>query len=200
MKKQPRPAWSQLVALSDLLNRSPKSYLCLMIKIALTGPESSGKTTLAQHLAAHFGAPCVQEFARLYLDSIGRPYHAEDLPILARGQLGWEKALAKSKPLLLFCDTDMLVIQIWSEFKYGHCPPAIMQYLHEADYTAHILCRPDIPWAFDPLREHPEQRENLFELYLSALQQAEVPFIIAEGSEEQRRQAAEEFVRELCSS
>jgi NadR type nicotinamide-nucleotide adenylyltransferase len=168
-----------------------------MVKIALTGPESSGKTTLAQHLAAHFGAPCVQEFARLYLDSIGRPYHAEDLPIIAHGQLGWEKALAKSNPPLLICDTDLLVLQIWSEFKYGHCQPAILQYLREADYTAHILCRPDIPWAFDPLREHPEQREILFELYLRALQQAGALFIIAEGAEEQRRQAAVRFVGEL---
>jgi NadR type nicotinamide-nucleotide adenylyltransferase len=168
-----------------------------MVKIALTGPESSGKTTLAQQLAAHFGAPCVQEFARLYLDSIARPYDEDDLPIIARGQLGWEQALAKSRPPLLFCDTDLFVLQIWSEFKYGYCSPLILQYLHEARYTAHILCRPDIPWAFDPLREHPEQRDVLFELYLRALQQAGAAFIIAEGAEEQRRQKAEDFVRTL---
>jgi len=168
-----------------------------MVKIALTGPESSGKTTLAQHLAAHFEAPCVQEYARLYLDSIDRPYDAEDLPLIARGQLGWEQALAKSGPPMLVCDTDLLVLQVWSEFKYGYCSPIILQYLHEARYTAHILCRPDIPWTFDPLREHPEQRDVLFELYLSALQQAGATFIIAEGAEEQRRQTAEDFVRAL---
>lgn len=166
-----------------------------MIKIALTGPESSGKTTLAQHLAAHFGAPCVQEYARLYLDSIARPYDAEDLPLIARGQFGWEQALAVSNPPLLICDTDMFVLQIWSEFKYGHCPPLILQYLREARYTAHILCRPDIPWAFDPLREHPEQRETLFDWYLRALQQAGAIFVIAEGTEEQRQQMAEDFIQ-----
>lgn len=168
-----------------------------MIKIAITGPESSGKTTLAQHLAAHFGAPCVQEYARLYLDSIGRPYDAGDLPVIALRQLGWEQALAASNPPLLICDTDLFVLQIWSEFKYGYCPPLILQYLREARYTAHILCRPDIPWAFDPLREHPQHREVLFALYLRALQHAGATFIIVDGSEEQRRQAAEDFVREL---
>lgn len=168
-----------------------------MIKIALTGPESSGKTTLAQYMATRFGAPCVQEYARLYLNSIGRSYDAADLPLIARGQFGWERALAASNPPLLICDTDILVIQIWSEFKYGHCPPVILQYLREARYTAHILCRPDIPWAYDPLREHPQQREDLFGWYLRALQQAGATFIIAEGAEEQRRRAVEDFVREL---
>lgn len=168
-----------------------------MIKIALTGPESSGKTTMAQYVAARFGAPLVQEYARLYLDSIARPYDAGDLPLIARGQLNWEQAMAASNPPLLICDTDMFVLQIWSEFKYGHCSPLILQYLREARYTAHILCRPDIPWTFDPLREHPEQREVLFGLYLKALQQAGAMFIIAEGTEEQRRQAAEDFVREV---
>ena len=55
--------------------------------ITIVGPESSGKTTLARQLAADLGCPWVPEYAREYLDGLGRTYEEDDLQIIARGQL-----------------------------------------------------------------------------------------------------------------
>lgn len=168
-----------------------------MIKIAVTGPESSGKTTLARQLAAYFGAPCVPEYARIYLALLGRPYTKSDLPAIARGQVRWEDTLAALHPPLLICDTDMLVLKVWSAFKYGNCDPAILHLWAQQRYDLHLLCCPDILWTYDPLREHPQQREELYLIYKEELQRAGVLFMEVAGNKQQRLRAAAAFVREL---
>ncbi len=168
-----------------------------MLKIAITGPESSGKTTLARQLAAFFGAPCVPEYARIYLRLLQRPYNADDLPRIAHGQKTWEEVLACQQPALLVCDTDALVLKIWAEYKYGVCPAHILQWWKARSYDLHLLCTPDMPWQYDPLREHPHQREILYNLYLEALRREGVPYAIMQGSETERLKAAVLSVRAL---
>lgn len=168
-----------------------------MIKIAVTGPESSGKTTLARQLSAYFDAPCVPEYARIYLALLGRPYAKSDLTAIARGQARWEDTLAALHPPLLICDTDMLVLKVWSAFKYGDCDPALADILAQQRYDLHLLCRPDMPWTYDPLREHPQQREELYLMYKEELQRAGALFMEVAGDEQQRLHVAAAFVREL---
>ena len=86
------------------------------------------------------------------------------------------------------CDTEMLVLKIWSEFKYNKVSLFITKSFAEQQFTHYFLCRPDIPWEEDPLREHPEQREELFELYLQELTDNQLPFTIIEGNLEHRLQ------------
>ncbi len=167
-----------------------------MKKISVTGPESSGKTTLARQLAAFFGAPCVPEYARIYLALLGRPYTASDLPAMAAGQARWEDTLAALNPPLLICDTDILVVKVWSEYKYGTCHPSILALWQQKRYDLHLLCRPDMPWQYDPLREHPDQRWELYEIYRRELLAAGAPFVEIGGDEVERlRAAVEECVR-----
>jgi nicotinamide riboside kinase len=97
-----------------------------VLKIILTGPESSGKTTMAQALADTLGAPLVPEFARSYLAHLGRPYRRDDLPAIARGQQAWENWFAANRLIVngkesktLICDTDWTVIRVWEEYKFG---------------------------------------------------------------------------------
>jgi NadR type nicotinamide-nucleotide adenylyltransferase len=172
-----------------------------MFKIAITGPESSGKTTLARQLAARFDAPCTPEYARIYLNMLKRPYTSADIPAIARGQVRWEDSLqllagrpVESQnpdfPPLLICDTDMLVLKIWSEFKYGHCDPYILKAWRDRPYDLHLLCIPDIPWMDDPLREHPVQRHELLKLYRRELTFANVPYAEIGGSIRTRLSAA----------
>lgn len=161
-----------------------------MKKIAITGPESSGKTTLARLVAAFFSAPCVPEYARIFLHLLGRPYGQSDLPAIAAGQARWEDALAALQPPLLVCDTDILVIKVWAEYKYGACPPSISALWQQKRYDLHLLCRPDMPWQYDPLREHPDKREDLYPIYLEELQSAGLPFIEVGGSEMERLRTA----------
>jgi nicotinamide riboside kinase len=116
-----------------------------MIRIAVTGPESTGKTTLARQLARRYGAPWTPEYARYYLRRLNRPYVQDDLLAIARGQLEWEEAKGRRNPEILFSDTCLLVIKIWSEFKYGNCHPWILEQLRAHTYDLYLLCGVDLP-------------------------------------------------------
>ncbi|MEY3236671.1 MAG: hypothetical protein RI883_772 [Bacteroidota bacterium] len=154
------------------------------MRFALTGPESSGKTTLAKELAFRNNGAWIPEFAREYLENLSKSYTIDDLDKIAKGQLDlWEKSTYKS---ITFFDTEMLVMKIWSEFKYNSCTPFILAALENQDFDHYFLCRPDIEWEEDPLRENPEKREELFELYLNELTSRKLPFTIVEGDLENR--------------
>jgi NadR type nicotinamide-nucleotide adenylyltransferase len=155
-------------------------------RIAITGPESVGKTTLAQALAAGFGTIWVPEYAREYLEHLGRPYVFEDLEIIARGQLELEERCARLAHRYLFCDTDLLVIKIWSAYKYQQTAPFILESLNNSPYDLFVLCGTDVPWEYDPLRENPGEREELYQLYKKELTDYSMPFIEVSGSLEER--------------
>lgn len=171
-----------------------------MLKIVLTGPESSGKTLLAEALAGQLGTLWVPEFARYYVAHLGRPYEQTDLEIIYRGQRLWEnwfleKARASSPLPCLICDTDWTVIRIWE--KYGYRTPSVLPLAsdwEQAADTFYLLCAPDFPWQPDPLREHPEERWKLFELYRALLEERKLGYFILEGSHENRLRLATELI------
>ena len=151
-------------------------------KIAITGPESTGKSMLAEQLAAHFHSVWVPEFAREYLDKLGKPYEEKDILQIARGQLKQEAIMMKSASEYLFCDTDMLVTKIWSDVKYNRCDPWILKNFEIHRYGLYLLCDIDLPWEFDPLREHPDRRRFLFDLYFNELKSRNFPFAVIRGT------------------
>lgn len=152
------------------------------VKIVVTGPESSGKTTLAKQLAATLEVPWVPEYARMYLENLNRPYERQDLKIIAEGQQALEAGVLELKPPLIICDTDLLTIKIWSEVKYGAVDQAIHTDWLGDRVTGYLLCSPDIPWEEDPQREAPEDRVALFALYQQALTNAGKPFEVISGT------------------
>ena len=159
-----------------------------MKKIVITGPESSGKTTLAEQLAAHFHTLHVKEYSRIYLHNLSRPYEEADLFNIAKGQLASEEvAKAKVKDLLI-CDTSLEVIKIWSEVKYNHCHPWILEQYQQQQVNLYLLCSPDIPWEYDPQRENPADRNVLFKRYQHELTGKSV--IEIRGSREERLRSA----------
>lgn len=166
--------------------------------ISITGPESSGKTFLAKHLASYYNTLYVPECARIYLNKLERPYKQEDLTHIAREQLEAEEltiAQAQEKELpFIFCDTDFLVLKIWSEFKYGKADSLINTLWQQHRYKHSLLTYPDLPWEPDPQREHPQQRMRLFEIYETTLKVAKVPFTVIKGIGEQREQHAVDAV------
>tara|TARA_B100000795_G_scaffold235914_1_gene195795 strand:+ start:1483 stop:1971 length:489 start_codon:yes stop_codon:yes gene_type:complete len=145
-------------------------------KIIITGPESSGKTTLCQQLSNHFNIPFTQEFARLYIDSLDRDYIINDLLSIAKQQL---KSEFKSQLL----DTDLITIKIWSEYKYGRCDKWILDEIEKqkSEKRFYILCSPDIPWQTDNQRENPNDRKKLFEIYKKELENLKHKYFILNG-------------------
>jgi len=148
-----------------------------MKKIVLTGPESSGKTTIAQRLAMDFNAPLVPEYARTYLNQLKRPYQKSDLWKIAQGQQASEKTAATAHLHYLFCDTDLWTILIWSEEKYGKVDARIIEALNQQKTNLYLLLQPTLPWAYDPQRENPTDRDRLFRIYRNKLRKHRQPYL-----------------------
>lgn len=157
-----------------------------MIRIAITGPESTGKSELARALAKHYHTVWVPEYARAYLDNLGRPYDYEDILKIAQGQVRGEAAQLKKASRFLFVDTELLVLKIWCGVKYGKCHRWIENGLKRQDYDLYILTDIDLPWQPDPLREHPDRRKELFDLYLDELKKRNLKFEIVKGFGQER--------------
>ena len=147
-----------------------------MLKIIVTGPESSGKTTLGKELSKHFKIPFTKEFAREYLTNLDKDYTQNDLSAIAKGQLASEHNFQ-------LLDTDLITIKIWSEYKYGNCEKWILDTIEKqkTEKRFYLLCKPDIHWEADPLRENPNNRNGLFELYKKELEDLEYNYLIVKG-------------------
>jgi nicotinamide riboside kinase len=166
------------------------------LTVVVTGAESSGKTTLARTLSERLGVPWVQEFARTYLS--GRTgYGPEDLWQIAEGQHTAELAAAARHPLIV-ADTDLLVVRIWSQVRYGRRDPRIDARIDASRVSLrrrlYLVTRPEMPWEPDPLREHPHAREQLHALHLELLSELGLEHVEIAGTPEARVTAAQAAV------
>ena len=157
--------------------------------VCLAGAESTGKTTLATALANHYDAPLVPEAARHHL-APHRAYGPEDVLAIAQEQMRLEAEALKGLPSLVVCDTDLLVIQIWWQVKFGALPKLLAEALAERSPRAYLLTRPDIPWTPDPLRESGGERSELHRRYQRALAEGEHPYLEVGGPPSDRLAAA----------
>ena len=154
-----------------------------MIRIAITGPESSGKTTLCKALSEYYKVKYIPEYAREYLENTNGKYQKSDLDEIAKGQL---KGINDSANSIVISDSDFSVMEIWSEYKYGRVSEVIQELATKDLFDLHILCKPDIPWEEDPLRENPDNRDLLFNLYERSLTKHNKHFIVVSGSHTDR--------------
>lgn len=191
-------------------------------KIVVVGPESTGKSTLCEKLAAHYNTNWVREYAREYLLKNGTDYSFENLLDVAKGQLaGEEKGIAEATELMnsgkwempqignspsppaanmpLFIDTDMLVMKVWCEFVFDKIHPWILNHVVDRKYDLYLLCNVDAPWVKDELREYPDLviREKLYHHYKDIMINQQVPWIDISGNYEERFQTAVTAVNKL---
>ena len=171
-----------------------------MLRVSLTGPESTGKSSLAIRLAAHYGTSFAPEFAREYLAASGPRYTPGDLEEIARGQLAAEAEATARARRVVFFDSDMLVIKIWAEHAFGTCPDWIQRCLAHQEYDLVLLMGVDVPWEPDPLREHPYLRQHFYDLYQRDLRERMVNFAEISGDEDRRFAQACFLVDELLHS
>ncbi len=174
-------------------------------KIAVIGPESTGKSFLCEQLASYYESNWAPEYAREYLHTHGTHYTHGDLYNIALGQIkNEEEAVLQLLPgdnkkdthVPLFIDTDLYVIKVWSEFVFNKCDNRILKMIAARTYDMYLLCNIDLPWVADELREYPdlEPRKKLFHYYKDCLVQQHVPWAIISGGYEERLSVAIESV------
>lgn len=154
-----------------------------MMRIGITGPESTGKSTLAVDLARALEGKLVPEFAREYLERNGHEYQDSDLIQIAQEQ---KRLIDSATGDFVICDTEFYVLKIWYQEKFKSLNHLIEQYLSETQFDLIVLCYPDIPWEYDPLRENPNDRDRLFSLYLETIQNSGVEYVVVQGNRENR--------------
>ena len=152
------------------------------LRVAITGPESTGKSTLASFLGRYFNAHVSDEFARSYLSAKAGEYTKEDLVLIARGQFRNQINAEEIASDIVIYDTDLLVLKIWSEQKYGQCDDEIKALMKEQNVDLYLLPCFDLPWVYDPLRESPSDRARLFHLYLQEVKNLQTPYAVIRGS------------------
>ena len=155
-------------------------------KIALIGPESSGKTTLCMELAAHFQTSWVPEFARNYISKLNRKYTLDDILHCAHEQIKSENELLRSANRFLFCDTDLIVAKVWCEDVFKTTPGWIEEMIETHRYDLFVLTLPDIPFQQDNVRENPHRREFFFDWYKRELEKRNFGYEIISGTAEVR--------------
>ena len=174
-----------------------------LLKIVVIGPESTGKSTLCESLSKHFETDWCREYARDFLLEHGTNYTFDDLLKVAEGQLLSEEACVSKmhdqQRSMVFIDTDMYVMKVWCEFVFGKCHPFILNQIIDRKYDGYLLCKPDLPWVKDELREYPDvkTRELLYHHYKDLLINQSTPWFEVNGVDPMRTSNAIDWVEKL---
>jgi NadR type nicotinamide-nucleotide adenylyltransferase len=169
-----------------------------MLRVVVTGSECTGKTTLAEALAEHYGTVWVPEYVRRFVREKGAAPEYRDVEAIARGQIELENKLAAEASDLLIQDTDLLSTVIYSRHYYGDCPRWIEYVLRARAAQLYLLAGIDVPWVPDgDQRDRGDRREEMQQLFRQALIDRRLKFIEICGPLDNRLKAAISAIDEL---
>ena len=156
-------------------------------KIAIVGPESTGKSTMSAYLAKHYQTVWVPEYAREYCEKLTEPPTWQDEVNMFYGQLALEKnILPQAANDILICDTTFITVKIWSDQMFGKSPQEVLDELPKHPYDLYLLLDIDLPWEDDPLRDFPHMREHFMQVWHQELQQINANYVVISGSDVER--------------
>lgn len=151
------------------------------IRIGIIGPESTGKTLLAQKLTEYYNGEWIPEYARTYMENLNRPYEYQDVKNIAQWLIDAYNN-RKKQPHPVFFDTEMIITKVWFDVAFGKIPHEMDKWLNNMDFDAFLLCYYDLPWIPDPVRENGgKMREILFNRYEQEIRQLKKPYAIIRG-------------------
>jgi NadR type nicotinamide-nucleotide adenylyltransferase len=155
-------------------------------KIAVVGPESTGKSTMSAYLAQYYHTVWVPEFAREYCEKLTEPCTWQDEINMFYGQLALEQKIAPQAKKLLICDTTFLTVKIWSDHTFGRSPQEVINELPRHIYDLYLLLDIDLPWQEDPLRDFPHLREHFMDVWHTELRTLNANYVIIKGAGQKR--------------
>jgi NadR type nicotinamide-nucleotide adenylyltransferase len=159
-------------------------------RICLTGPESTGKTELAEFLSRHFDAPWSAEYAREYAEAHAE-LTADDVEPIARGEIALlDRAIGEARDVVIH-DTDLLSTVVYARHYYGACPAWIEAEARARRADRYLLLDTDIEWIADAARDSGgDAREDLFDAFRAALDEFECEWTIVSGERAERERTA----------
>ncbi len=158
-------------------------------KIAIVGPESTGKSAMAQFLSKELKTIAVPEYARYYCAELNRSYTLQDEVNMFYGQIAVEDALTPfARNEILICDTTVLNVKIWCDHLFDHTPEYILKEIKHRPYKGYLLMDIDLPWEDDPLRDFPNERAHFMEVWEKELTLLKANYIKVSGLKEERFQ------------
>lgn len=163
-------------------------------KIAVVGPESTGKSTISAQLADHYRTVWVPEYAREYCAALTEPCTWQDEINMFLGQLELESRMLPLANKILICDTTFITVKIWSDHMFGETPQEVLDELPRRPYDLYLLMDIDLPWQEDPLRDFPHMREHFMEVWHSELKALGANYHLISGSNEERLKNAIEEI------
>ncbi|MDZ4664776.1 MAG: AAA family ATPase, partial [Bacteroidota bacterium] len=179
----------------DFIPNNVKPYF--VKRIVLTGPESTGKTKMAELLAKHYCTTWVREYGREYFVNKKAKLELTDIIEIAKGQIKLEEEEVLKANRLLFCDFDLIVTQIWSEIYFKECPTEVLELTSDREYHLHLLMDIDIPWEDDGTREFPDLRAWHFNRIKGELEARKLNYVIVSGDYEKRWKTVEQIISKL---
>jgi NadR type nicotinamide-nucleotide adenylyltransferase len=171
-----------------------------IIKIAIVGPESTGKSAMSAYLAQYYQTVWVPEFARGYCEALTGDCTWQDEINMFYGQLALEKDYLLKANRLLICDTTFITIKIWSDEMFGQAPPEVLELLPQHTYDLYLLLNIDLPWQDDPLRNFPTKREHFMQVWHHELQALNANYTVISGIGQPRYDAAVKAIDEFLRS
>lgn len=172
-----------------------------IIKVAIVGPECTGKSVVAEHLAKCFNTVCVPEYSRTYCEGLNRNYTMEDEMNIFYGQLETEAHILKTvESNIVFMDTMILTVKIWCDYLFGFTPQPVLDTLQEVDYDLYLLMDVDLPWEEDALRDFPMLRTYFKGVWQRELEAIQAPYVLISGLGDARFVHAEQAVRTFLTT
>jgi NadR type nicotinamide-nucleotide adenylyltransferase len=167
--------------------------------IVVSGPESCGKTHLVEDLSGIFDAIVVPEYARSYVENLDRPYTFEDVEEIARWQQKSYLEIEKGQGKVILFDTFLVISKVWFDYVYKRCPEWIIDGIKEMKVDLVLLCKPDLPWVSDGVRENGHIRNELFDRYKEEFESFGIKYKIVEGQGQSRTELAKQYINQLLS-
>lgn len=171
-----------------------------IMKIAVVGPESTGKSTMSAYLAQYYQTVLVPEYAREYCSGLTEPPTWQDEINMFHGQVALEQELAPSANRILICDTTFITVKIWSDHMFGESPQEVLDELPHHHYDLYLLLNIDLPWQDDPLRDFPDLREHFMQVWVNELQVLNANYVLISGSGQQRYDSAITSIDDFLNS
>lgn len=169
-----------------------------MRKIAIIGPECTGKTEITQTLASYFNCKWVPEYARTYIEKLGHKYTYNDVEHIAKVQLTQINEAENDPNEFVFFDTELIITKVWFDLVFNKEPDWLDKAIRNSNFELYLLCAPDIPWEPDPVRENGgENRNKLFSIYKTLLEHYKFKYIEISGTGEIRHQNALILINKL---